>query len=288
MLFKKNIFPFYHTISDLNLPHISNLYPLKSIDQFQRELDFFQKHYTDISLNDLIRLVQAEQLVDSNYFHLTFDDGLKENATIIADILTERKLNATFFINPNFIGNQEIFYRYKIALIIEKCRDKAMINQLLQLTIHDTEYIDQLIEQYCIDTNKLDIYMNEIEIKSLLNQNFTIGAHSLTHPYYKHIPFEEQIRQTNESLNRIQKQFDLDYRVFSFPFTDDGVSKKLFDFIEADLTFGTAGIKEDEIPTHLQRLPMDNSLGDVNRFMFKNLVSYRIKKMLNKNVVKHA
>ena len=288
MLFKKNIFPFYHTISDLSLPHISNLYPLKSIDQFKRELDFFQKYYTDISLIDLIHLSQSGELKDNNYFHLTFDDGLKENATIIAEILTERNLNATFFINPNFINNQEIFYRYKIALIIEKCKDKSLIEKLLQLTIHDTEYIDLLIKEYDIDLSKLNIYMNVAEIESLINRNFTIGAHSLTHPYYKHISFEEQIRQTNESLDLIQKKFNLNYRVFSFPFTDDGVHKRLFDSINANLTFGTAGIKDDEIATHLQRLPMDNSLNDINRFIFKNLISYRVKKLLNKNVVKHA
>ncbi|MBQ0147937.1 MAG: polysaccharide deacetylase family protein [Flavobacteriaceae bacterium] len=287
MLFKKNIFPFYHTVSDKNLPHISNLYPLKSIDQFQRELDFFQKNYTDISLMDLLALSKNGKLKDNNFFHLTFDDGLMENATIISPILKERNLNATFFINPNFIGNEAIFYRYKIALIIEKCKNPELIKKLLTLTIHDSEMIDNLLKEYSISLQNINIYMNESEINSLIEKGFTIGAHSLTHPYYKHISFEEQKKQTNESIAIIQKKFNLSYNVFSFPFTDDGVSRELFQHIQADLTFGTAGVKDDEIRTQIQRLPMDNLLGNPNVFIFKNLLSYRLKKIIGKHLVKH-
>src|SRR5690625_6718403 len=42
---KNIIFPFYHLISDQDCPHIRHLYPVKTIDQFKKELDFFQKHY---------------------------------------------------------------------------------------------------------------------------------------------------------------------------------------------------------------------------------------------------
>lgn len=288
MIFQRNIFPFYHTVSDQNLPHISNLYRLKSVDQFQRELDFFQKYYQDIALTDLITLSNEGKADNHNFFHLSFDDGLKENAGLIAEILMERKLNATFFLNPNFIGNQEIFYRYKIALIIEKSKDKTFINTLLQLNIHDTEYIDQLIKEYKIDVSRFDLYMNEDDISYLIKNGFTIGAHSLTHPYYKHISVEEQILQTNKSIDIIQEKFNLPYRAFSFPFTDDGVTRELFAHIKADLTFGTAGIKDDEIPTHFQRIPMDECTEKPNWFIYKNLVSYRLKKMLGKNIVTHG
>ncbi|WP_159154990.1 polysaccharide deacetylase family protein [Empedobacter brevis] len=287
-LFKKNIYPFYHTISNDRLIYIDNLYPLKSKDQFQRELDFFQKNYTNISLSKLIELYQKNgYLPQNNYFHLSFDDGLKESYSIIAPILKERDLDATFFINPNFIGNVSIFYRYKIALILEKIKDKNLKKELLSYSIHQTQLIDQLIKDYKINLADFDIYLNEHDINELINQEFTIGAHSMNHPYYSDISFEEQLIETNESLDFLQQKFSLNYRVFSFPFTDDGVSRKFFENLNTDFTFGTAGMKDDLISTNIQRIPMDNCISDPTIFIQRNRYKFFIQKLLKKHIISH-
>lgn len=287
-LFKKNIFPFYHTVSDKRLVHIDQLYPLKSIDQFQRELDFFQKNYVNISMIELIDLYKKNgSIPQENYFHLSFDDGLKQCYSIIAPILKERNLDATFFINPNFIDNQEVFYRYKVAFILENITDNNLKKELLNYSIHDLKKIDELIIKYKIKLNEFNIYLNENEIKALIHQGFTIGAHSMNHPYYRDISFEKQLLETNESLDFIQQKFNLDYRVFSFPFTDDGVSKNFFNTIKSDFTFGTAGIKDDEISTNIQRLPMDNCISNPAIFIQENRYKFYIQKLLQKHIVSH-
>lgn len=285
-LYKKNIYPFYHTVSNSDLPYIRNLYPLKSVDQFERELDFFQKNYQNISLKDLMALQKSGQLKDNNFFHLSFDDGLKECSGIIAPILKERNLDATFFINPNFVGNRAIFYRYKVALLIEKLPNRK--KELLQLTIHDETKINELIVKHEINLCNLDIYMNLDEIVQLKNDGFSIGAHSMNHPFYADIPFDQQLLETNESLTWVEKCLNLDYRTFSFPFSDLSVKKQFFEEIDLDLSFGTAGIKDDEIATHLQRLPMDDNTGSVSLFVRKHLTLYHIKKLINKNLRTHV
>ena len=129
--------------------------------------------------------------------------------------------------------------------------------------------------------------MNETEIKAFIHQGFTIGAHSMNHPYYRDISFEQQLLETNESLDFIQQKFNLDYRVFSFPFTDDGVSKNFFNTIKSDFTFGTAGIKDDEFSTNIQRLPMDNCISNPAIFVQKNRYKFYIQKLLQKHIVSH-
>ena len=71
----------------------------------------------------------------------------------------------------------------------------------------------------------------------------------------------KQLTQTRESIETIRLQFNLDYSVFSFPFTDDGVTQQIFNKIAefTDLTFGCAGIKEDSAKNHLQRIPMETN-----------------------------
>lgn len=281
------ILPFYHLVSNESLPHIKHLYPVKSVDQFKRELDFLQANYNNISLETLIYHQQTQKPFSKPCFHLTFDDGLKECSTIIAPILKERGLDATFFINPNFIGDTDIFYRYKASLLIDQLGDNKTHLNLLKASIHDVEQLNSLGKEQGIDFAKQKIYLNEKEIEHLIHLGFTIGAHSMNHPYYSDISTEEQIHETNDSIRFIQERFNISYRVFSFPFTDTGVHINTFKSMNSDLSFGTAGIKDDSISTHLQRLPMDNCLSNPSVFVQKHLLKFAVQSLLNKHRVQH-
>ena len=48
------------------------------------------------------------------------------------------------------------------------------------------------------------------------------------------------------------------------------VSINFFNTIKSDFTFGTAGIKDDEFSTNIQRLPMDNCISNPAIFVQKN------------------
>lgn len=297
---KKIIFPFYHTISDEVCPHIRNLYPVKSIFQFEKELDYFQKNFQSISLEEILSHVKNQTQPEKPSFFLSFDDGLKECATIIAPILKERNLPAAFFINTGFVDNKELFYRYKVSLIIEKVRFQNLElripkSDLLKLTIHDSSKINEIAKENVLDFDEFlrekKPYMDWDEIKSLSEQGFYIGGHSINHPYYNQVSFEEQISQTQESVDTVQQKLNLDYKIFSFPFTDSGVKKSFFEKVYADeithLTFGTAGIKNDEYSQNIHRIPMDNCLGSPKNFIEKEIIQYEIKKLISKHTVIH-
>jgi len=293
---KNIIFPFYHLISDDTCPHIRHLYPVKSIDQFKKELDFFQKHYDPITLKEIIFHLKNNTKADKPSFFLSFDDGLKECFTIIAPLLKEKNLSAAFFINSAFVDNQDLFYRYKISLLIESLKNNNSDfnrEKLLQLTYSDTIKIDILAKENNLDFDlflkKDRPYMNWSEIEDLKNQGFYIGAHSVDHPLYSQLSLEEQIQQTQQSLKLIHEKLSLKYKIFSFPFTDNGVSNQFFEWLfeeeKVDLSFGTAGIKDDRFPFHLQRLPMDNNLGSPKYFALKNHLAYGLKRMFGKHLV---
>lgn len=296
---KNIIFPFYHTISDKNCPHIKNLYPVKTISQFEKELDFFQKNYQSISLEEIKIHVENGTQPDDPSFFLSFDDGLAECYSLIAPMLKKRNISAAFFINTGFVGNKDLFYRYKVSLIIEKiqCSKYKIGNSedLLNLTIHDSTKIDEIAKEIDLDFDEFlqqeKPYMCWVQIKELAAQGFYIGGHSVNHPYYNQISMDEQLFQTKSSIESIIKKLDLDYKIFSFPFTDLGVKKDFFESVYSDgiaeMTFGTAGIKKDEFDRNLQRIPMDNCLGNPQRFLQKNLIQYHLKKLINKDKVIH-
>ena len=58
-------------------------------------------------------------------FLLSFDDGLEEVYTVIYPILKKSNLKAIFFINPNFVDNNEGLYKHYISIIITHLKNNA-------------------------------------------------------------------------------------------------------------------------------------------------------------------
>ncbi len=103
-------------------------------------------------------------------------------------------------------------------------------------------------------------YLTSQQVKSLLDDSFDIGAHSLDHPRYATIPFDDQVRQTLSSVRQLRSEFGLSGAYFAFPFNDEGVSRRLFERIadDIDLCFATEGPAVDEFSWNIQRFPMDS------------------------------
>lgn len=297
---KKIIFPFYHIVSDEDCPHVKHLYPIKRIAKFEEELDFLQKHFLPLSLEELMEHIKNETEPEKPSFFLSFDDGLRECYTVIAPILKRRKIPAAFFLNTGFVGNQALFYRYKISLMINAMRTsnfefRTSQNDLLKLSYHDSDKIEELAKELNVDFDEFlqneKPYMNWEEIEELKNQGFYFGGHSVDHPLYELISLEKQIEQTKESVEEVIDKLKLDYRVFAFPFTDFGVKTEFFASIFnseiCQLSFGTAGIKSDECKRNLQRISMERNLGDPATYFLKKLLTYQLKVVIGKEIVRH-
>lgn len=279
--------PFYHLVTDNPPTHIKNLYKHKTLAEFKDDLDYLLTHFNPITLKELLEYHQTKKPIPNNSFHLTFDDGLSEFYHIIAPILIEKKIPATIFLNNHFIDNKDLFYRYKASIL----SDELYTDTVLDFSFKNKNNIDELAKTFNISWDdylaKHQPYLTTEQINELINQGFTIGAHSLNHPLYEELSLDEQIHQTITSIEDIKNRFQLDYSVFSFPFTDFNVRKKFFSSIKnhVDLTFGSAGIKDDEITFNLQRLPMENKVdGAVNiKMAYSN---YLLKKLIFKNIIK--
>ncbi len=283
---EKLVLPFYHAVSDNTPAHLNNLYDVRSVADFEADLDYLLQHFKPISLQELIELKKNGQTPKEPCFHLTFDDGLREIYVEVVPILIKRKIPATFFINTDFIDNKKLFYRFKASILTEQ----LAANGMLDLNCNEEEDIDSFAKTLGVNFDeyleKEKPYLSTSQINELIEKGFTIGAHSKNHPLYKLISEKEQIEQTLGSLEVLRQQFSLDYSVFSFPFTDDGVGHSFFKAIQSkvDLTFGSAGVKRDSVEFNLQRVPMENA--DSAEELIKTQYMYcLLKKLLGKNTI---
>ena len=309
------ILPCYHTVSDNYLSHIVNLYKYKNITSFKSDLDFLMKYYKPVDLFDLIKLIKNETEPSGNLFFISFDDGLKEFYDVISPVLLEKGIPATCFLNSAFVDNKDLFFRYKASILIEliyKTDRKSNEWKILKSWFRDNNmslvnYKSELLKIRYDEKTKLDElagilefnfkdylgkekpYLTTQQINELINKGFTFGAHSIDHPEYRYISYNEQLKQTLKSIDEIGSKFNLNYKVFSFPFTDYQVSTQFFRDINKDnsidFTAGCSGIKQDSVKNNIHRIVMDEyDLKGRDRIKI-DYFYYLIKSVFNKNKI---
>ena len=309
--------PFYHAIKgNYELPHIHHLYRLRSKDQFENDLDFFLKHYHPVSLQQIFDHIQGKTKLPENSFFLSFDDGLREVIDIAAPVLQRKGIPATIFLNSAFVDNKELFFRYKASLLIEQLQKKppsestkkqiefllkkyqiagkTLKNQLLNIDYPRKEILEELavVLQYSYHDflNQKQPYLTSGQVKQLLQKDFTVGAHSVDHPLFNQLDLENQLMQMKESIQFVQQQFEVPYKVFSFPFTDYKIDATLFNTIKkekiAALTFGCAGLKKELFSFHLQRFPMEGTNHTARHLLTSAYIYYILKSIIGKNTIR--
>lgn len=279
------IFPFYHTVSNTEIPHIKNLYPVCTEEQFRSDLNFLLSKYQPATFADVISFVKNGNKSSKPFFFLSFDDGFAECATVIAPILKEKGIQAAFFVNPAFIDNPDFSHRQKISLIIENLANSnkselEKIHLLLttknlpleetehvlkKLTFKDVGMIDKIAAVLDLNfkqlASQIKPYLTLEQLKKLHSEGFTIGSHGFDHSEFQLLTTEEMKQQIEKSFTYLENNLNIRNRLFSFPFTDHEIPLSFFNYLQKEVnvlvSFGTAGLKNDAVPIHIQRIPAE-------------------------------
>ena len=275
-------------VSDEACPHIEHLYRFKGVKEFEQDLDYLVSQYLPIGA-DALPDVLSGKYKGKNIMLLTFDDGLRQMHDIVAPLLIKKGIPAVFFLNTDFMDNKALMFRYKASLIKSMGKHKASTmsgrNEAQVMNGIDPEVEDSFndfLKEY-------KPYMSSDQVRSLLGQGFTIGAHSCSHPYYEDLTLDDQLSQTIDCLDILAGDFGIREKLFAFPFTDHGVSRAFFDRIfesgKADFSFGGAGIKRDIHPRQFQRVPMEGWNANAKQILKSEYLYYLLRAPLGKNTI---
>ncbi|MEP7080365.1 MAG: polysaccharide deacetylase family protein [Ginsengibacter sp.] len=274
--------PYHHLVSNKKVPHIDHLYPYKNENQFIKDLDYLLKNFSPIEVDDVLNCLNENRLFPKNSFLLTFDDGLKEIHDVVAPILEKKGVTAVFFLNTAYIDNKRLFYRFKISLLIDELLKNSsspgylkMYNDALKCEISNVEaVINKLKHVQQADENILDKiasgigfsfenylrtvqpFLTSVQIESLLKKGFSIGGHSVNHPYYPSLTLDKQINETVNCMHSLHTNFNLKNKLFAFPHSDKEITQSFFDKIninEVELFFGIQNQKREIKNRVLQR-----------------------------------
>jgi peptidoglycan/xylan/chitin deacetylase (PgdA/CDA1 family) len=311
---EKMIFPFYHAVTNMVPPHLEQLYRIKTLREFEKDLDFLLKYFTPLSLDDLLKYDHKSAKPS---FHLSFDDGLREVYEFIEPVLTSKGVPATFFINPDFIDNKELFFRYKASVLIhfaasfdkehwkdfhnycdeQNLEGKTLRAICLSISYKDRGNLDKIAEIMGFSFRKyleeFAPYLSKSQLESLVSKGFAIGSHSMDHPEFWNMNGKEMLRQTLQSSNWVKERFHQKYAAFAFPFSDQGVGNDFFHALGyndkplIDISFGTAGLKHDSIKMHKQRIPLEGYNLSASSVVFGEYLYFLLKGPFGKNIIEH-
>jgi len=306
--------PYYHIVADHDVPHVKHLYRHRNVRQFTQDLDFFLSNYEPLALQDLVEHFEKKKSLPKRCFLLTFDDGFREMHDVVAPILRAKGVPATFFLTTGFIDNEDMAHHCKLSLLLEhlvrtpsatikeqalsllarnRVEGSSFESRMVSIRYHQRHLVAEIAALCDYDFGQYlssrKPHLTSDQIRSLLKQGFTIGAHSVDHPLYADLSLEEQVRQTNDSRQFLVERFQIDCRAFAFPHSDAGVTAAFFERLFAPrqlaVSFGTAGMVRHFFARNLERFSMEKTSLPARRIVAKHYARGLCKRLVGKSPV---
>lgn len=296
----------YHSIASLDAEPEINKNPYRTQTAFNKDIVYIKNNFNVLSLREFLEINNSGGKFPERSLLITFDDGLAIQYDYMYPILKSHNMPATFFINNAFIDNQDLHYERKKYIILRKLDEITDISVERKISktvsqdysdefdlkkfIHNLAYkskntLDTVADELGISfTGYLEenkIYLTTQQIDTMINNNMSIGGHSIDHPNFTELSLADQVNQTLSCVNDLANKFKLDYKAFAFPYNDRALDTALFEQISTgiDVSFGSSGFTRDEFKMHFQRGSIDNSTQDFKRalsVLFSKYYGYRI------------
>lgn len=304
----QSVFPYYHLFRDHQVAHIEHLYPFKNIEQFKSDIVLLKENYQSYLPQDIL-----EGNWKKNHFLITFDDGLSEVYSVIFPILKQNNIKAVFFINPNFVDNNEGLYKHYISIVISHLKsngfDQNKLDSISHLFSFTYESVDDFKKKFIhikyAHRDKLDQvlklcginikeylkehqpYITKEQIQEMIDDGQYFGGHTLSHPPLNQLTHEEQKAEIINSIDWLKNNFNIGYSMFAFPFSDQSISRKLlnelFEYDSKIKLFGNSGLKKDIDQRIIQRFSLENP----KKQTAKQIVTENLYMLFNKSVGKY-
>jgi peptidoglycan/xylan/chitin deacetylase (PgdA/CDA1 family) len=140
-------------------------------DEFQRHIDWLERHYDMISLEEAQRRVAQGSSRPS--VHITFDDGYAENCDLALPMLIERRIPCTYFVTLDnvtrekpFVHDQERGGEFPVNTIAQLCE---LAERGIEIAAHTRTHPD-LGQVHDLETVYDEIVLAKRELSQLLDR----------------------------------------------------------------------------------------------------------------------
>ncbi len=268
------------------------------VDVFKKQIEYLNRYYEIISIEEFEKRLSSNSFTNKEIV-LTFDDGYRNNLTIVAPILNKLGLPFTVFISSQHIETGELYPTSVARLVLNgsnlkritlpsqnkefdlstnELRQQASkeLNAMLKvLTVEEVQHIVQdLISNLDAPTwNRLkEIYssvkpMSIQEVVELSKTGATIGSHCKYHICcHSNQDVIELKRQIEESKQIIENWIGKPCNYFAYPNGDYTEQSNEFVAQCYNLGFSTKGTQQISQTNHKAIIPRFSVPGNMDTF----------------------
>lgn len=212
---------------------------------FELHVNFFNKNFTVISVEQLIEKMEKNEIIDKKYAVITFDDGYIDNYSIAFPILKKHQTPAAFYIATDYIDTPHIPWWDEIAWLIRHSKVNAIKLKSWECAIDistgsilsnirsvlkaiklekDRSMADKIAELELIsqcsmpdELRDTPLFINWEQIKEMSRNGMHIGSHTLSHTILSHLSSEEQKKEITQSKERIETFIKKEVTSIAYP-----------------------------------------------------------------------
>lgn len=253
-----------------------------STEDFERVLRYLAKHFEIVSLAEIERRTHSRLRLQGRELALTFDDGLRNNATVAYPLLREMELPATFFLCPGLIDSGRWLWNHEARARLESLADaalpalreslgmeapprgsnavEAVVEAMKALGPAERERAEEAVRRATPGFQPQPVHrrhydlMSWEEVRGLDPALIGIGSHTFTHPILTTLDDEGLDHEIRGSRQRLERILGREVAHFCYPngAEDPRVRAVVADAYEVAVTTrpGTIGVGAD-----VHRLP---------------------------------
>jgi len=141
-----------------------------------------------VNTDTCIEMLKGEKEIDNRYFHLSFDDGFRNNFTNALPIMKKYKVPAIFFVPSSLI-----------------------------------EASEEDIKNYCLNTTRYNAVIEMLkwdDLREMISQGYEIGSHTKTHARFSAISSDKLLMEDEIIGSKKELETNLDYecKYISWPY----------------------------------------------------------------------
>lgn len=215
---------------------------------FDAQMKWLASHRRVVPLGDLLEALDSKETPSDDLVALTFDDGYLDNRTHAAPILRLHGLPATFYVTSSCLTERMPFWPEVVAQMVrltdattlflgeeenalgwslttESGKQEAVGRMIGWLRKRSMDRIGSSIEKIgerlgvSVEraTEATPPVMGEKDLRGLAEAGFSIGAHTVTHPYLTAESSERQREEIEESRRKLETVLGQPVLDFCYP-----------------------------------------------------------------------
>ena len=213
---------------------------LQGAQELSTQLRYLIRNFKVVPLEAMADRLANGILPPAHEIVLTFDDGLRNNLTVVYPILRELKIPATMFVCPALVESGQWLWNHetrcrlqtlanpelaelRMRLLTPGVSADAIVEWMKTLRLQQRRMVETAIRQAtagfqptAAQREAFNI-MNWDELRSLDQNLITLGSHTLSHPILTTLSAEEMELEIVESRRCLERRLQRKVNFFCYP-----------------------------------------------------------------------